>query len=206
MIVVGVDPGLSGAIAKLEDRRCVAVTDIPTRKKFDDEDNNKQKIDSRPFIRLLADWKPNRIVIEKVQMSTTYGGKPIYCPVCNKQKNGVNASAGMNFGHAAGSIEGACEAYIELIDPTCEIVLIPPGTWKTRAGIEGDDRKNKEVSRQLAIKLFPEAAHHLLRKMDSDRAEAMLIGLYGGYPPAIERPAGGTSRRKKVVKEQPGLI
>lgn len=205
MIVVGIDPGLRGGMAKLEDRRCTAVTDVPTRKKFEGDDNNKQAIDVPLFAALLAGWRPNRIALERVQMSTTYGGPPIMCPACGKQKNGVSPSSAMNFGHAAGSLQGACEAYIALIDPTCELIMIGPGKWKNAAGIEGEDRKDKEASRQLALRLFPNMATYLARKMDDGRAEAMLIGLYGGFPKVIEMPAGGKSRRRQV-KVQDALL
>jgi crossover junction endodeoxyribonuclease RuvC len=203
MKVVGIDPGISGAICLLDDRRFVAVTDLPTQNKF--TDNEKQEIDGVTLAKLLLVWMPGRVVVERVQASPTYGGRPIICPACKKMKNGIAPSSAMNFGDIFGQIKGVVRALAAIHEPLFELVLIGPARWKNLAGIEGDDRRDKEASRSLAIKLFPDGAHELLRKKDDGRAEALLIALYGGFQQATHVPVPGKSRRGKIT-EQAALL
>lgn len=53
--------------------------------------------------------------------------------------------------------------------------LVTPQAWKKHFKIPAE----KEISRSLAIQLFPEASSFLKRNKDGDRAEALLIALYG---------------------------
>ena len=72
-----------------------------------------------------------------------------------------------------GDTFGACKAVCACLD--MQLQFVSPVTWKKHYKIS----KEKEVSRALAINLFPEAAHMLSRKMDHNRAEALLIAEYG---------------------------
>lgn len=202
MKVVGVDPGVHGALALLEDRRYVATTDMPTQNKF--ADNEKQELDGATLAKLLLDWMPEKVVVERVQASPTYGGKPIICPACGKMKNGISPSSAMNFGDLFGQIKGVVRTLGMLHPGFFELILVGPAKWKNMAGFEGDARSDKNASRLLAIRLFPEAGSELIRKKDEGRAEALLIGLYGGFIQATHVPVPGKSRRK--ISEQPALI
>jgi crossover junction endodeoxyribonuclease RuvC len=85
---------------------------------------------------------------------------------------GQGASSGFKFGRAVGAIEAAialCGVPLTIIEPTA---------WKKFHGLRG---KDKELSRQRALQLFP-AAHALLaHKKDHGRAEAMLVALFGAH-------------------------
>lgn len=51
-------------------------------------------------------------------------------------------------------------------------VTIAPVSWKKKFGLSGDD---KEKSRSLALRRFPEAANWMSRKLDHNRAESLLL-------------------------------
>lgn len=69
---------------------------------------------------------------------------------------------------------GALEAIIAALN--IPITFVTPQSWKKHFRLKGSD---KEQSRALAVRLFPDAAAHLARKLDHGRAEAMLIAAYG---------------------------
>jgi crossover junction endodeoxyribonuclease RuvC len=80
------------------------------------------------------------------------------------------SSSGFKYGRAVGAIEAA----IALCG--VPLTIVEPAAWKKFYGLRG---KDKELSRQRALQLFP-AAHALLaHKKDHGRAEAMLVALFG---------------------------
>lgn len=80
-------------------------------------------------------------------------------------KQGVSST--FKFGMGVGIIHGVAGAL------RLPLTLVTPSQWKGCHGLKGSD---KEVSRALAIRRWPELNHHLNRKKDADRAEALLIG------------------------------
>jgi hypothetical protein len=83
---------------------------------------------------------------------------------------GQGSSSGFKYGRAVGAIEAAialCGVPLTIVEPTA---------WKKFHHLHG---KDKELSRQRALMLFPSAHALLARKADHGRAEAALIGLYG---------------------------
>jgi crossover junction endodeoxyribonuclease RuvC len=63
----------------------------------------------------------------------------------------------------------------------CHVSLkyVPPQTWKKFHGIP--PKSDKEYSRGLVMQMRPDLAKELARKKDHNRAEAVLIALYGQY-------------------------
>jgi crossover junction endodeoxyribonuclease RuvC len=181
--VCGIDPGISGALGLLEDRAFLAVTDMPTKAKF--EGNDKKQVDGAAVAAMLREWAPDLVVIEAVHASPTYGGPPISCRACGRPKNLMAPSAAFNFGDNFGMLKGVVQAL------GIELVMIGPVKWKNRAKLI---RTEKEDSRALAARLFPGATDDLKRKKDNGRAEALLIAFYGGFPAAIEVPRAGRAR------------
>jgi hypothetical protein len=55
------------------------------------------------------------------------------------------------------------------------VVFVPPQKWKKAMGLGS----NKDESRILASRQWPDSAHMFNRKKDADRAEAALIAYYG---------------------------
>lgn len=148
MIIIGVDPGLSGAVGVLSDGRFVAVEDIPTVLKG--SGSVKQEIDASGLIRLLRQHyrvdESCEAVLERVNAMPGQGTSSIF-----------------SLGDSFGCIR-ACITAVKF-----PLNYVAPQTWKKHFKLTSD----KEQSRSLAAKLFPDAELHL--KKHADRAEALLM-------------------------------
>lgn len=155
MLSIGIDPGLSGAIAVIEGMEVMRVLDMPVTAKLHGSGN---MVDARFLFAQL--------------MELTSGCGALACfhieAVNAMPKQGVTSVFG--FGHTAGVIEGVVAA---LGGPRH---YWRPQQWKKPAGISG---KDKDAARTLASRLYPNAADALARKKDDGRAEAILIAHYG---------------------------
>ena len=78
------------------------------------------------------------------------------------------------FGMTYGMIRAIC------MRVTPNVELVKPALWREYFDLLGRD---KEASRMLAQRLFPDMFDKLTRKMDHQRAEAMLIAWWGARPP-----------------------
>lgn len=107
-------------------------------------------LDSTAFAHALSDMRVERMVVENVHAMP---------------KQGVSST--FKFGVGCGIIWGVAGAL------RLPLALVTPGVWKMYHGLKGSD---KEQSRSLAIRKWPEHNRHLSRKKDADRAEALLIG------------------------------
>ncbi len=153
MIVIGIDPGLNGAIATL-DTAFLAVKGMPvhhiTRNK-----KNKRDIDA---VTLAGDLLvavgpgPAHVFIEQV------GAMP-----------GQGVSSVFAFGKGYGIVIGIIAAL------RVPVTFVPPQTWKKALGVPA----GKDGARARASQLFPEAAHHWPLAKHDGHAEAALIAEYG---------------------------
>ena len=107
-------------------------------------------LDSTAFAHALQDMRVERLVVENVH---------------SMPKQGVSST--FKFGQGVGIVHGVAGAL------RLPLTLVTPGQWKAFHGLV---TAHKEVSRQLAIRKWPEHNRHLDRKKDCDRAEALLIG------------------------------
>ncbi len=82
----------------------------------------------------------------------------------------MGATSAFRFGFACGQIRGCIQAY------QIPMALVHPVSWKRHFGLKGP---NKEQSRQLAMKLLPDCSAALKFKKSHNRAEAILLALYG---------------------------
>jgi crossover junction endodeoxyribonuclease RuvC len=146
--VLGVDPGLSGALAVVEMINGVPVLldvcDMPSS-----GTGAKARVDIIAAAQWIAKHAPSMVYVERAQAFP-----------------GQGASSGFSYGRAVGAIE----AVIALC--SIPMILVEASIWKRRLHLPG---KDKEAARQKALQLFP-AQHALLaRKKDHNRAEAALI-------------------------------
>lgn len=161
MIVIGIDPGLTGAVAVMDHNGVRAVFDIPTMPVpgAGPKALVKNKIDGRALCQLLlkhcpaSEGKP-RVFLEKV---STMGGA----------NNAVQTQ-----GSLMRSL-GAIETVIECLNYPMEQVA--PQSWKKQFGIGSDKTKGLEAARRL----HPEVLADLKRVKDHNRAEAVLLAHYG---------------------------
>ena len=156
-LVVGIDPGISGAIAILDSKGdAVDVYDMPVADGL---------VSGGLLYRSLKDRLIRLVVVEKVN------AKPP-----KKDKHGKQRSAGtasmFKFGDSVGAVRGVVGAL------GVPLAWAPPGVWKRHHRLIG---KDKEASRRLAMEKYPRMAEKLARKKDSGRAEALLIAEYGRH-------------------------
>lgn len=113
--------------------------------------NSKKRVDLGSDKFLFHMFNPDYFVVEHVGASPQMGSAAAF-------------GFGYSFGGILGVIEGMQKPY----------ALITPQKWKAVHGLLG---KEKDASRQLVLKMFPDHADEFKRKKDNDKAEALLIGL-----------------------------
>lgn len=151
--ILGVDPGLSGAMAMLH-AGAVDVFDIPTTTRTV---NKKEKRQIDPY--QLAAWLEIQRPLIKFAVVEQVGTMP-----------GQGVTSAFNFGFTTGCIYGIIAAC------GIEIRTVSPQVWKRKYGLIG---QNKDASRGEASRRFPEFTHLWSLKKHDGRAEAALLALYG---------------------------
>ena len=153
---IGVDPGISGAIAiYFPDIDTVDVIDFPL---VATKRTGRRVVRNEINENALADWvinhqgKTGRAFVEQV------GSMP---------NQGVSST--FRFGMAYGIIRGI------LAGRGMSYQLVRPQKWKKAMGVGRD----KDECRLLASRMFPNQARLFVRKKDANRAEAVLIAVYG---------------------------
>ncbi|MFZ2306817.1 MAG: hypothetical protein WAW73_20275 [Rhodoferax sp.] len=163
MIIISIDPGLTGACSILDHNGLRAVFDLPTMKipGVGPKAMVQNKIDGAAFKKLLLQHcpagEPVRAVIEAVG---TMGGA----------NNAVQTQ-----GSLLRSL-GAIETVLECLG--CRPTYAAPQTWKRFFGLIDSnltDRERKAKAMQCARRLFPNCAE-FSRVKDHNRAESALIG------------------------------
>jgi crossover junction endodeoxyribonuclease RuvC len=151
-LTLGIDPGLSGAVAVLRGDSVELLEDLPTVQ-FSTA-RIKNRIDGAMLASMLEPYASDirLAVVEHV------GARP-----------GEAASGAFCFGFTSGCILGVLGALqIPYVTPT-------PIKWKNVMGLS----KDKALSRSKAVSMFPGIANKLTRVRDHDRAEAVLLAAYG---------------------------
>jgi len=150
---IGIDPGLSGAIALLNSKyECLHVEDMPVMalKK------GKNQVNAVELARMIERWHnlSQEPIIAFVEHVTAMPGQGV--------------SSMFNFGMGYGMVQAVLA--VERIP----FILVRPQEWKKRAGLINAE---KDKARTLAQQLFPSV--DLSRKKDIGRADALLIAKYG---------------------------
>ena len=153
MIIIGIDPGISGAISITENKKILEIYDTPT---MIDGKKNKKQINSAQVTNIikerLKDGKEVVVVVEHVNAMPGQGVTSMF-----------------NFGQSFGVIKGICAAL------SLPIYFVRPTKWKKHFNLI---KTNKDASRTKVIEAYPEISAKLHRKKDSNRADAILIALY----------------------------
>lgn len=163
MIAVGIDPGLTGAIAFVDHRSCV-IEDLPTME-LPGDGMVRRKIDGRAFAEMVrrhcAPGESVRVFCEAVH---AIAGKP-----GGKQIGGTIQSQASLMRSL-----GAIEAVLEALRMPPEMVF--PQRWKRFYQLDGD----KKAALKKARELYPDLANTTLRMVKNhNRAEALLIAHWG---------------------------
>lgn len=158
MIVIGIDPGITGAVAAIdEDGNYIDVRDIPVMAKGKGGSKVKNQVNAATLVNILKDF--------------TYGGNRDLKAIVYLERVSAMPGQGVSSMFSMGDTFGVCRGVVAAMDIPIEIIT--PQSWKKYYGLGSD----KEVCRAKAIELYPTAP--LGRKKDHNRAEAILIARYG---------------------------
>ena len=149
MNIIGIDPGLTGAIAIIGEH--INIFDMPVMAKS----TKGNQVDGYGLASLLSGCKEAGTVVFLEQV----GAMP---------KQGVTSM--FNFGHGYGMIQGVLFA-LEI-----PFTLVTPQKWKKYHSLIG---KQKDMARTLCIQRHPPLSQHLKLKKHIGRADALLIAEYG---------------------------
>ena len=153
MIIIGIDPGVSGGISILENKKVIEVYDMPT---MIDGKKNKRQVNGAQVANIikekLGDNKETVVVVEHVNAMPGQGVTSVF-----------------NFGQSFGVIKGICSAL------SLPIYFVRPTKWKRHFNLI---KTNKDASRTKAIEIYPGISHKISRKKDSNKADAILIARY----------------------------
>src|SRR5574337_187210 len=158
MDLVAFDPGLSGAAAFMSAGSVVEIIDMPTL-----PDGSNRQVDVMALCRRIDRWKPRYAIIENVQPMQSI-------PNAQGVRRGMGAASSFRFGFAVGQIRAVVVCY------GISLRLVHPQSWKRHFDLKGSD---KEQSRRKAIELAPDALPWLGRVKDHNRAESLLLAIYG---------------------------
>ena len=153
MIIFGIDPGVSGAISILENKKVIEVFDMPT---MIDGKKNKKQVNGAQVTNIIKDKLNNDkevvIVVEHVNAMPGQGVTSMF-----------------NFGQSFGVIKGICSAL------SLPIYFVRPVKWKKHFNLI---KTNKDASRTKVIEIYPEISSKISKKKDSNKADAILIARY----------------------------
>ncbi len=155
MLIIGIDPGISGSICFFQDGKIIDVVEMPTM--TEGKKNKKQVNGSQIFNEISArikrlDNKDIKVVVEQVSAMPGQGVTSMF-----------------NFGQSFGILKGICSAM------QLPIYFVRPAKWKKYFNLINSE---KDASRTRAIEIFPYFSSHLSRKKDSNKADAILIACF----------------------------
>lgn len=167
MIVIGIDPGVTGAIAMVDRTGFRTVHDLPVAVRSQGKARVHNQVDPWALTRLLREVLQGHDKNEIVVVLELVNGRPAQ-----------DVSTVFSLAHSAGIIEGVIAAL------GLRLFMEPPHQWKKAVGLgrpagapKLDAAQKKEAARQRAIMFYPTAP--LSRKKDHNRAEAILIARHG---------------------------
>ena len=155
MIIVGIDPGISGALCFFLNGNVIDVIDMPT---MAEGKKNKKQVNGRQIFNEILNIKNSfaghkiNVVVEQVSAMPGQGVTSMF-----------------NFGQSFGVIKGICSA-MEL-----PIFYVRPAKWKKYFNLINAE---KDASRTKVIEMFPKISQKLSRKKDNNKADAILIAKY----------------------------
>jgi len=154
MLIIGIDPGISGSICFFEDGKILEVIEMPV---MTEGKKNKKQVNGaqiyNEFLKII-NGKDNeiRVVIEQVSAMPGQGVTSMF-----------------NFGQSFGILKGICSAM------QLPMFFVRPAKWKKYFNLINSQ---KDASRTRAIEIFPYFSTQLSKKKDSNKADAILIASF----------------------------
>jgi crossover junction endodeoxyribonuclease RuvC len=155
MLIIGIDPGISGSICFFEDGKILDVIEMPT---MNEGKKNKRQVNGAQIYNEIT-YRINklqkqdvRVVVEQVSAMPGQGVTSMF-----------------NFGQSFGIIKGICSAM------QLPLYFVRPTKWKKYFNLI---KSEKDASRTRAIEIFPYFSSQLSKKKDSNKADAILIASF----------------------------
>ena len=146
MKIIGIDPGLSGAIAIFENKKVTNIYEMPV---MSEGKKNKRQINSAQLVKILRDnIQANdevSVVVEQVNAMPGQGVTSMF-----------------NFGQSFGAIKGVCAAL------NLPIFFVRPSKWKKHFELINS---SKDSSRTKVIEMYPSISEEISRKKDDNKAD-----------------------------------
>ena len=153
MKIIGIDPGLTGAIVIMQNNKVLDIIDMPV---MAEGKKNKRQLNSAQLVSIIKkNIESNEEVAVVVEQVNAMPGQ------------GVTSM--FNFGQTFGAIKGVCAA-LEL-----PIFFVRPSKWKKYFELIN---ASKDSSRTKAIEMYPSLSNHLAKKKDVNKSDAILIARY----------------------------
>ena len=153
MRIIGIDPGLSGAIAVLDDFKIFEIYDMPI---MSEGKKNKNQLNRAQLVKILKNnFKNNEelfVIVEQVNAMPGQGVTSMF-----------------NFGQTFGAIKGICASL------NLPIYYVRPSKWKKHFELIN---ASKDASRTKVIEMYPSLSERFKKKKDVNRADAVLIARY----------------------------
>ena len=152
MLIIGIDPGISGAICFFQNGEIADVIDMPS---MADGKKNKRQINSQQVFNEVSERIiniPKKEIIVVIEQVSAMPGQ------------GVTSM--FNFGQSFGVLKGICSAM------QLSMYFVRPAKWKKYYGLI---KTEKDASRTKVIEIFPYISSKLSKKKDSNKADAILI-------------------------------
>ncbi len=155
MLIIGIDPGISGSICFFEDGKILDVIEMPT---MNEGKKNKRQVNGAQIYNEITDRinklqnQDVRVVVEQVSAMPGQGVTSMF-----------------NFGQSFGIIKGICSAM------QLPLYFVRPTKWKKYFNLI---KSEKDASRTRVIEIFPYFSSQLSKKKDSNKADAILIASF----------------------------
>ena len=155
MLIIGIDPGISGSICFMKNGQILEVVEMPTM--TEGKKNKRQVNGAQIYNEILQRIKENdneniRVIIEQVSAMPGQGVTSMF-----------------NFGQSFGAIKGICAA-LDL-----PIFFVRPSKWKKYFELINS---SKDSSRTKVIEMYPSLSDQLTKKKDVNKSDAILIARY----------------------------
>jgi len=154
MLIIGIDPGISGSICFFENGKILEVIEMPvmTEGKKNKKQVNGAQIYNEFLKRINRKDNEIRVVIEQVSAMPGQGVTSMF-----------------NFGQSFGILKGICSAM------QLPMFFVRPAKWKKYFNLINSQ---KDASRTKAIEIFPYFSTQLSKKKDANKADAILIASF----------------------------
>jgi crossover junction endodeoxyribonuclease RuvC len=155
MLIIGIDPGISGAICFFENGEVKEILDMPN---MAEGKKNKRQINGPQIYNEISKRIINISKKEVVVVIEQVSAMP-----------GQGVTSMFNFGQSFGVLKGICSAM------QLSMHFVRPAKWKKYFNLINTE---KDSSRTKVIEIFPYISSQLSRKKDSNKADAILIASF----------------------------